>query len=106
MDGGRVVSYFIDACLIAGILASGLYLARHGEDRELLAPSLRGDSASEEDELFTSAPPIPEGGHPTRTLGGAFGNIPKVSVDVSYSGDVPLQPEDGNAILNAFPQVS
>ena len=101
------LSYFVDVCLILGILANGIYLARNGGEIETPGKFIDDDG---EEMIFEGAPPYTEqNGHPIR-LGGTFSGAVKLSVELAYSRDRPLLPiedpeEFGDSILNALPKV-
>lgn len=102
------LSYFVDVCLILGILANGIYLARNGGEIEAQRGFMADDDV--EEMIFRGAPPYTEqNGHPIR-LDGTFSGAVKLSVELAYSRDRPLLPiedpeEFGDNILNALPKV-
>ena len=100
----KVFSYSLDACLIVGVLVSGIYLARNSAANEPAA-------AAAEEVIFTGAPPLgetPSG----RLCRGNNLNPFEIVVDLSFSRGVPAQPinpseaEDiGDRLLDLFVQV-
>ena len=100
----HIISYFVDACLITGIFASGIYLARNTYADE---PAATDDG----EVIFTGAPPLT----PTPTNRDCpMTNLKTVEVvvDLSFSRDgypVPINPSDaediGDGLLDLFVQV-
>jgi hypothetical protein len=99
----HIISYLVDACLIAGIFASGIYLARNTYADE---PAATDDG----EVIFTGAPPLTSTpisrDCPMTNL-----NTVEVVVDLSFSRDgypEPINPSDaedtGDRLLDLFVQ--
>ena len=102
MSCSQVFSFFVDACLITGVLVSGLYLARHSSWTRTGAG---GGSEDSEETVFLGAPTLTAEGHQVRQRGGSFGGTHKVSVELSYSETTPPVQFDGDTILKQLSQV-
>ena len=100
----HIISYLVDACLIAGIFASAIYLARNTYADE---PAATDDG----EVIFTGAPPLTSTpisrDCPMTNL-----NTVEVVVDLSFSRDgypEPINPSDaediGDRLLDLFVQV-
>lgn len=97
------LDHFVDACLVAGILLSGIYLARN--NWETWSAGVDDDGG---DAIFTGAPPLTQN-NANRDCPMSFRNVFEIVVDLSFSREASVQPIEGEVIgdklLDMFVQV-